>query len=45
MNWIKLAQDRNRMQGVFKLLIKRCLPLNSGDFLVVFELLHGQKVV
>ena len=31
-NWIKLAQDRDRMQGVLKVLIKHCLPSNSRDF-------------
>jgi hypothetical protein len=31
-NGIKLAQDRDRMKAVLKVLIKYCLPLNSGNF-------------
>ena len=44
-NWIKLAQDRDRMQGVLKVLIKHCLPSNSGEFFNSFRAVTWPEII
>jgi len=38
MDWIKLAQDRDRWQALVNVLMNLWVPLNAGNFLISWKL-------